>query len=283
MKKTTLAFVAISLAALLPLGCAAETEDSENIAAATQALHGDDLPVGSYYKLRIVGVPADQKADAANDGSTLFVKLAGGTKVMLAPGPFKVTDADGTDGVAGLQMPGGNTGTGWGGGGFYGHAPSGNWGGPFYGYGRGWGYSPYLNNWGGNSPQNFPGSGFGGSGFPGAGFPGSQPASLSTSPYACYAVLRDTQPGGGQVQDCDMTVDAIDGTALCRLPALTTYGGNNASAQDVSQGLLQVLALLNAAGATKAVPIFDKSFKDTVWSADAQGRPSAEIRCYDRQ
>lgn len=71
------------------------------------ALAGNGAPSGAHYNLNIIGVPKGKSADMnSGSGRRIFVKLDGGTKIMLAEGSeFQVLDANGTDGIAKFQLP----------------------------------------------------------------------------------------------------------------------------------------------------------------------------------
>lgn len=71
------------------------------------AFAGNGAPSGAHYNLNIIGVPKTKTADMTdNDGHRIFVKLDGGTKIMLQEGEtFNVLDANGTDGTAKFQLP----------------------------------------------------------------------------------------------------------------------------------------------------------------------------------
>src|SRR3989338_11328150 len=67
---------------------------------------GNGAPSGAHYNLNLIGVPKGKTADmTGNNGHRIFVKLTGGTKIMLAEGDFQVLDANGTDGSAAFQLP----------------------------------------------------------------------------------------------------------------------------------------------------------------------------------
>lgn len=71
---------------------------------------GNGAPSGYHYSLNIIGVPKGKTADmTGNNGHRIFVNLDGKvTKINLSPSQndeFQVTDANGTDGVAGFTLP----------------------------------------------------------------------------------------------------------------------------------------------------------------------------------
>ena len=70
-------------------------------------LTGNGAPSGAHYTLNIIGVPKDKSADMTNDeGHRIFVDLFGNTRISLEKGEdFGVTDANGTDGRAGFELP----------------------------------------------------------------------------------------------------------------------------------------------------------------------------------
>jgi len=89
----------LSLAAILVLAVAP-------VAFAGKNGNGNGAPSGAHYNLNLIGVPKDKTADmTGNNGHRIFVKLTGGTKIMLAEGDFQVLDANGTDGSAAFQLP----------------------------------------------------------------------------------------------------------------------------------------------------------------------------------
>lgn len=69
-----------------------------------QAGNGNGAPSGAHFNLNIIGVPKTKTADMSS-GNRIFVPLYGSAKIMLAPGPYAVLDANGTDGVASFQLP----------------------------------------------------------------------------------------------------------------------------------------------------------------------------------
>lgn len=73
---------------------------------AARPVTGNGAPSGQHFTLNIIGVPKEKSADMSGGGSVIFVKLYGAdTKIWLTPGDsFMVTDKDGTDGNAGLQL-----------------------------------------------------------------------------------------------------------------------------------------------------------------------------------
>jgi hypothetical protein len=72
---------------------------------------GNGAPSGAHYTLNIIGVPKDKSADfSGGNGHRIFVDLgktgeAANTRINLTEGDFAVTDANGTDGTAGFQLP----------------------------------------------------------------------------------------------------------------------------------------------------------------------------------
>jgi hypothetical protein len=71
------------------------------------AFAGNGAPSGAHYNLNIIGVPKTKSVSMeGNQGSRIFVKLEGGSKIALVEGPdFLVLDANGTDGNAKFQLP----------------------------------------------------------------------------------------------------------------------------------------------------------------------------------
>jgi hypothetical protein len=67
---------------------------------------GNGAPSGPHYDLNIIGVPKGKSAPmTGSNGHVIFVPLNTTTKILLAPGDFKVLDANGTDGPAAFQLP----------------------------------------------------------------------------------------------------------------------------------------------------------------------------------
>jgi len=77
---------------------------------------GNGAPTGSHYNLNVIGVPRDKTADmTGSSGHVIFVKLEGGTKILLCEAgvgtecanvtDFQVLDANGTDGTAKFALP----------------------------------------------------------------------------------------------------------------------------------------------------------------------------------
>lgn len=80
--------------------------DANAVVDALKQGKGNGAPSGSHYNLNVIGVPKSKSADmTGNSGHRIFVALSGKTKIMLAEGPFKVLDANGTDGTASFQLP----------------------------------------------------------------------------------------------------------------------------------------------------------------------------------
>jgi hypothetical protein len=75
------------------------------------ATTGNGAPSGAHYNLNIIGVPKAKSPDfTGGSGHRIFVALgktgeAANTRINLTPGEFAVTDANGTDGSAGFQLP----------------------------------------------------------------------------------------------------------------------------------------------------------------------------------
>lgn len=75
------------------------------------AATGNGAPSGAHYNLNIIGVPKAKSPDFnGGSGRRIFVALgktgeAANTRINLIPGEFAVTDANGTDGTAGFQLP----------------------------------------------------------------------------------------------------------------------------------------------------------------------------------
>jgi hypothetical protein len=72
---------------------------------------GNGAPSGAHYTLNIIGVPKDKSANlTGGNGHRIFVDLGktgqvANTRINLSQGDFGVTDANGTDGVAGFRLP----------------------------------------------------------------------------------------------------------------------------------------------------------------------------------
>jgi hypothetical protein len=90
------------------------------ISFADKNVTGNGCPSGAHYNLNIIGVQNPKTADmTGSSGHTIFVKLEGKTKILLAEAPegesFKVLDRNGTNGNgAKFQLPAAdpdNTGT----------------------------------------------------------------------------------------------------------------------------------------------------------------------------
>ena len=108
-------WVAGLAAALSLAGCTSEptssTLNSMSPPPALNASTGNGAPSGAHYTLNIIGVPKDKSADfTGGNGHRIFVDLgktgqAANTRINLTEGDFGVTDANGTDGAAGFQLP----------------------------------------------------------------------------------------------------------------------------------------------------------------------------------
>jgi hypothetical protein len=102
-------------AAVSLLGCTSDptssTPGSTAVPAALNATTGNGAPSGAHYTLNIIGVPKDKSPNlTGGSGHRIFVDLgrtgeAANTRINLTEGDFAVTDANGTDGVAGFQLP----------------------------------------------------------------------------------------------------------------------------------------------------------------------------------
>jgi hypothetical protein len=72
---------------------------------------GNGAPSGAHYTLNIIGVPKDKSTNfTGGNGHRIFVDLGktgqvANTRINLSPGEFGVTDANGTDGIAGFRLP----------------------------------------------------------------------------------------------------------------------------------------------------------------------------------
>jgi hypothetical protein len=77
-----------------------------SLAVSGAALAGNGAPSGAHYNLNIIGVPQEKSAEmSGNNGHRIFVNLSGKQTILLTEGPFKVLDANGTDGTASFQLP----------------------------------------------------------------------------------------------------------------------------------------------------------------------------------
>ena len=85
----------------------APTTPTDPVPNFAQSETGNGAPSGAHYTLNIIGVDKDKNADfSGGNGRRIFVKLWGAdTKIILTEGTFAVTDANGTDGTAGFQLP----------------------------------------------------------------------------------------------------------------------------------------------------------------------------------
>ncbi len=78
----------------------------QETALAAAALTGNGAPSGAHFTLNLIGVPKNKTADlSGNNGSRMFVPLAGKTNILLSEGPFQVLDANATDGSGAFQLP----------------------------------------------------------------------------------------------------------------------------------------------------------------------------------
>jgi hypothetical protein len=81
------------------------------VPSAVTATTGNEAPSGAHYTLNIIGVPKDKSPNlTGGNGHRIFVDLgkngeAVNTRINLSEGEFGVTDANGTDGSAGFQLP----------------------------------------------------------------------------------------------------------------------------------------------------------------------------------
>jgi hypothetical protein len=92
--------------AMSGFACTPPDDPGDEEAAPPVYLTGNGAPSGSHYTLNIIGVPKNKTASlTGNNGSRIFVPLAGSTKINLSEGDFKVLDANGTDGSAAFQLP----------------------------------------------------------------------------------------------------------------------------------------------------------------------------------
>jgi hypothetical protein len=67
---------------------------------------GNGAPQGAHdYQLNIIGTTEKSPDMTGNNGARIFVDLFGESRIALTEGAFAVTDANGTDGWAGFQLP----------------------------------------------------------------------------------------------------------------------------------------------------------------------------------
>ena len=102
-------------AALSLVGCTSDptssTSTSTAVPSALNATTGNGAPSGAHYTLNIIGVPKDKSPNfTGGNGHRIFVDLGrngepANTRINLIEGDFGVTDANGTDGTAGFQLP----------------------------------------------------------------------------------------------------------------------------------------------------------------------------------
>jgi len=84
---------------------------SMQVPSALNATTGNGAPSGAHYTLNIIGVPKDKSPNfTGGNGHRIFVDLGkngepANTRINLTEGNFGVTDANGTDGAAGFQLP----------------------------------------------------------------------------------------------------------------------------------------------------------------------------------
>jgi hypothetical protein len=97
------------------VGCTSDPTSSlptsTQLPSTLNATTGNDAPSGAHYTLNIIGVPKDKSPDfTGGNGHRIFVDLGktgevANTRINLIEGDFVVTDANGTDGAAGFQLP----------------------------------------------------------------------------------------------------------------------------------------------------------------------------------
>ncbi|HEU5303980.1 MAG TPA: hypothetical protein VFU40_04995 [Gemmatimonadales bacterium] len=102
-------------AALSLAGCTSDPTSSipssTQVPSALNASTGNEAPSGAHYTLNIIGVPKDKSPNlTGGSGHRIFVDLGktgepAPTRINLIEGDFAVTDANGTDGIAGFQLP----------------------------------------------------------------------------------------------------------------------------------------------------------------------------------
>ena len=102
-------------AAVSVISCTADptspSRASTSSPSAVNASTGNGAPSGAHYTLNIIGVPKSKSPDfTGGNGHRIFVGLGktgevANTRINLTEGNFGVTDANGTDGAAGFQLP----------------------------------------------------------------------------------------------------------------------------------------------------------------------------------
>jgi hypothetical protein len=102
-------------AALTLAGCTSDPTSASSTSSpplsAVNAATGNGAPSGAHYTLNIIGVPKDKSPSfTGGNGHRIFVDLGkngepANTRINLTEGAFAVTDANGTDGTAGFQLP----------------------------------------------------------------------------------------------------------------------------------------------------------------------------------
>jgi hypothetical protein len=113
--RPTFARLSCTLAVLTLAGCSNESTSPDPTPPLRPsfgtASTGNGAPSGAHYTLNIIGVPKDKSPNfSGGDGHRIFVDLgktgeAANTRINLSEGDFAVTDANGTDGTAGFQLP----------------------------------------------------------------------------------------------------------------------------------------------------------------------------------
>lgn len=100
-------FLTLALPVVIVVSC--QKNAKEDLASNNEELvtaTGNGAPSGAHYNLNLIGVPKGKTADlSTSNGRRIFVPLVGNVKIMLSKGEFDVLDADGTDGIAGFQLP----------------------------------------------------------------------------------------------------------------------------------------------------------------------------------
>ena len=109
-RSVTCGLTAITLAA-----CTSDTTSPAAVPSASPSLAvsstGNGAPSGAHFSVNIIGMAKGKTADMSNSqGRRIFVGLGKSgdavvTNIQLTKGPFAVLDADGTDGIAQLQLP----------------------------------------------------------------------------------------------------------------------------------------------------------------------------------
>lgn len=99
--------IAFTAVAALALGACNEMPSTGPQAATPSFGNGfPDNGHATLFKFNLIGHPGKITSDnTGNNGSRMFVRLNGNTKIMLSAGEFDILDYNGTDGTAAFQLP----------------------------------------------------------------------------------------------------------------------------------------------------------------------------------